>query len=160
MKLPWSSDDKTKVVDSLRKREAAEDGSPDNRKTATVNKGDVSSEKTLPIESRSQPRSDASGKLSWPARDSAPVLRDNDRPQRDSGRSSSREEETRLYVPGASSAENEPATPATPNRGTSPAKVNDDPVVGWLVIIEGPGKGVPSNWVLAPIRLVATRARR
>jgi len=146
MKLPWPSDDKTKVVDSLRKRQTAEDDARDSRKTVAVNKaGDAGSEKTVPIESQSQAasrtevaRSDSSGRLSWPARDSAPVQRGNDRPP---GRSASRDEETRLYTPHGSAAEPEAASLAGTSHATPSPQASDDPVVGWLVIIEGPGKG-------------------
>ena len=146
MKFPWSSDDKTKVVDSLRKREAAEDSA--DRKTVAVKPTDVGGEKTLPIESRAQPmtkteianadRSGSGGKLSWPARDSGPVKRGDDR-ARNQAHSASRDEETRLYKPHRSQAESEGAS-ADASRAAE-SKTSEDPVVGWLVIIDGPGKG-------------------
>jgi hypothetical protein len=140
MKLPWSSDNKTKVVDSLRKRETAEDD--DRRKTVALNKsGDVSGEKTVPMRTDITNSEQARSKLSWPARDSGPAQRGSDRPHHDPGRSVPRDEETRLYTPHGSSAETEPASSADASRATPSPKTSDDPVVGWLVIIEGPGKG-------------------
>lgn len=48
-----------------------------------------------------------------------------------------KEEKTRLFRPGGQSGEQVSSTP-TPGNRPNPM---DDPVVGWLVIVEGPGKG-------------------
>lgn len=139
MKFPWSSDDKTKVVDSLRKREATDDSA--DRKTMAIKPTDAGGDKTRPVESHAQPMTRtelAGGKLSWPARDSRSVKRD-DR-SRQQALSASRDEETRLYKPHPPQAESEGAIADT-SRAAEAQKASGDPVVGWLVIIEGPGKG-------------------
>lgn len=140
MKLPWSSDDKTKVVESLRKREPAEE-MPDDRKTVAVPRAaDGAASGSNPIvrtEVASPERlREANSRLSWPARDSAMAQQQSLRPGQPTP---SGDEKTRLYVPKAS---DRVASPDTHSEELAPdAGASQDPVVGWLVIIEGPGKG-------------------
>ena len=68
----------------------------------------------------------------WPARDRAAA-------GDEAGRGG--DDRTRLYKAGTSSADqaspaNAPADPASPA-----SRASNDPVVGWLVVIKGPGKG-------------------
>jgi len=69
------------------------------------------------------------GRLSWPARD------DNRRQARGEPRASGDDERTRLF--NAPKGRSEPAAES----GRAVTDRSSDPVVGWVVVLEGPGKG-------------------
>ena len=67
----------------------------------------------------------------WPARDRAGAGDEG-------GRGDDR---TRLYKAGAPPADQGPPAAAPAGPAPSAGRASDDPVVGWLVVIKGPGKG-------------------
>lgn len=96
---------------------------PEDEKTSFVGsprQGNVSIPTSLVEAGQRQPR-----RLAWPARDNA-SSRKNDRP-------------TEVILP-----DDATRLVGSPNTKANPAErqpISDDPVVGWLVVIDGPGKG-------------------
>ena len=92
-------------------------------------------------------RPDPSPRLSWPARDLNRFEHEKQPPAPKAAASGSAQDDdrTRLYNPAAvaAAARAPDAVPPAP-RSDAPSVPNDrsaDPVVGWLVVVEGPGKG-------------------
>src|SRR5262245_7568113 len=97
----------------------------DGEKTTYVEPARTASRQSSSRASESQGRSGSGGRLSGPARDERPKKvvyygADGDASDR-----------TQLYDPTAAAA----------GRAEQKHEVSRDPVVGWLVIIDGPGKG-------------------
>jgi hypothetical protein len=88
-------------------------------------------------------RSDPSPRLEWPARDQrSPLLQQPKRSDIEANpnlKGMQEDERTRLYNPVVNVDVN--ATNNKPVTGIGSAGASIDPVVGWLVIVEGPGKG-------------------
>lgn len=86
----------------------------------------------------------AGRRLSWPARDRQPIRRVETDVQ-GGGATKGDDEATRLWTPGRANqaaARDVSATPKSPDVGSgAEGAIADDPVVGWLVIVQGPGKG-------------------
>jgi hypothetical protein len=68
----------------------------------------------------------------WPARDRAAAGEEGAR---------GGDDRTRLYKAGTSSPDQTPPAAAPAGLSPSTGRASDDPVVGWLVVIKGPGKG-------------------
>lgn len=141
-------DDKTKLVNSGQSVPTAADGD------RTVFVASPSGTQGTPSNaSRADAPAAGDGparmRLSWPARDKIRGRRfSEDADTRDFGgpreATPSRiddDEKTRLFAAPAAGSSAAPAGSSVEGTGSSQARVCDDPVVGWIVVVEGPGKG-------------------
>lgn len=121
---------------------------PDDGKTTFV-RDDTANAVPDIIETSGRLRPDPAPRLSWPARDlnmfeherqQMPKPGASDQPPA----STPDDDRTRLYNPAAAAKALDQASQPTGAKVDAPAMPGDrsaDPVVGWLVVVEGPGKG-------------------
>ena len=149
-------DEKTMMVGSGRKWQAADlsgKNAENDDKTTAVDQN-AGGDKTTFVESvatrppnpsdteplATRLRPDPSPRLSWPARDANFIGQDRQAAPGGQAAQPAEDERTRLYNPAARSQASA-AAPASAPAAAGAQEATFDPVVGWLVVVDGHGKG-------------------